>query len=151
MTQAARGVVTGPAVPSRTGVTLLARLRAGSGQLVTRASLSSIAYAVSNVSTGASLGTGTFTISECVYDSLQQNDPRWTADSAASPGADGAHGLNFAATLPASLFALATLAAPSVLAGPARARTVQCDVVFTPVTGEPWRVTFVWQTLPTYG
>lgn len=146
-----KSVITGPQVPARTGAVLLARVRGGDGRLVTRASLSSIGYVVSDVTGGSSLGSGSFTVSSTVYDSLQQNDPRWKEDDADNLGPDGAHGFNFAATLPASLFALTTLAVPSVLAGPARPKQVQCDVTFTPVSGEPWRVVFTWQTLPTYG
>jgi len=146
-----RSVINGTAVPGKSGVTLLARLRGSDGRLVTRASLSSIAYTVSDLSAGTSLGTGTFTISTTVYDSLQQGDPRWSADSAREPGPDGSHGYNFAAELPASLFALTTLAEPGVLSGPARPGRIQADVAFTPASGQAWRVVFAWDSYPVYG
>jgi hypothetical protein len=143
--------VTGAGVPGKTGVTLLARLRMTSGALVTRASLSSIAYTVSDLTSGEALGTGTFTVSSTVFDSLQQNDLRWHADSLAAPGADGASGFNFLATVPASLFALETLEAPGVLTGTAAPRSIQCDVAFTPATGEAFRVVFRWTQQAVYG
>lgn len=149
--QANKSVITGPAIPGRTGVVLLARVRASNGQLITQASLSSIAYTVSNVTLGTTLGTGTFTISSTVFDALQQGDVRWQEDSADEPGPDGVHGFNFAATLDDALFVLITLAAPGVLSGPASPQLIQCDVAFTPTSGEPWRVAFRWQKLPVYG
>lgn len=147
--RATRSVITGPAIPGRTGVTLLARVRMGSGQLATRAGLSSIAYAASDVTSGVALGSGTFALTT-LSDTLAQGDPRWREDSAAAPGPDGAHGFNWAAELPASLFPLTTLAAPSLLAGPARAREVQVDVRFTPVTGEAFTLVFRFAVLPVY-
>lgn len=145
-----RSVITGSAIPGRTGVTLLARLRTGTGQLVTRASISTIAYTVSNISLGTALGSGSFATTT-IYDSLQQGDARWRADSAAQRGPDGEWGYNWAAELAATLFALTTLAAPGVISGPAKPQTIQADVVFTPVSGEPFRVVFTWQKLPVYG
>ena len=146
-----RAIITGAAVPGRTGVSLLARLRMASGQLVTQASISSITYTVSNVSLGTALGAGTFTVSSSIYDALQQNDVRWAIDSAAEPGPDLTHGFNFLGTLGATLFSLATLAAPGVLTGEADAETMQCDVFFTPVSGQPFRVIYRWPALPVYG
>ena len=91
-------VITAPAVPGGTGVTVLARLRGADGQLVTQASLASVTYSVADLTSGEVLGTGTVTISSAVYDDLQQGDPRWTADGVNAVGDDGEHGFNFAAT-----------------------------------------------------
>lgn len=151
MPRISRSVITGAAVPGQSGVTLLARVRGSDGRLITQASLSSIAYTVSDLTNGESLGTGTFTISSTVYDSLQQGDPRWSADSAARPGADGSHGYNFAGELPASLFALTTLAEPGVLTGPADPIQVQADVAFTPASGQAFRMVWSWKVWPVYG
>ena len=134
-------------VAAGSGVTVLARLRGQDGALVTRASLSSIAYSVANLTTGAVLGTGTFTISSAVFDSLQ-SDARWTQDTEARPGPDGSHGYNFAATLPASLFATSTLSATAAQAAPPR---IQADVLFTPTSGEPFRVVWTWTPVRVWG
>ena len=115
------------------------------------ASLASIAWVVSNLATGASLGSGSFTVASCVYDALQQDDPRWSADSAIHPGADGSWGYNFAGELAATLFPATALAAPGALAGPAAPQRLQADVAFTPVLGQPLRVIWSWQQLPVYG
>ncbi len=146
----ARSVIAGPAIPAKSGVTLLARLRGQDGNLITRASLSTITYTVSELVAGATLGTGTFTISSVIFDSLQQNDARWSQDDAGNPGPDGTFGFNFAATLASTLFALDVLAEEPVLFSPV-VRKMQADVVFTPVTGQAWRVTFLWTTPKTYG
>lgn len=145
-----RSMVSGPAVAGASGVTLLARIRGQSGQLVTPASVSSIAYAVTDLDAGLVLGTGTFAAST-VLSGLVQGDPRWAADSPSSPGADGASGYNWAATLPASLFAVDAPAAPVPPASQALPRRIRCDVAFTPVSGEPFRVAFQWEASRAYG
>lgn len=147
-----KSVITGPPVPARTGAVLLARVRAGTGDLVTRASLASIGYVVSNLTLGTSLGSGSFVVNDCIYDALQQSDVRWKEDDASNLGPDGAHGYNFVATLPVSVLPPArTLAAPGVLSGPARPHDIQAEVRFVPVSGEAWVVVFQFQSLPVYG
>lgn len=127
---------------------LLARIVGQSGQPITQASLSSIAYTVSDLTAWLSAGTGTFTISSTVFDALQQADPRWTVDSAMNPGPDGAWGYNFAAVVPAADFPATALTPDAVLAAPHR---YQCDVTFTPVSGEQFRVPFRWTPVPVWG
>lgn len=133
----------------RSGVTLMARVRGGDGALLTRAALSSVTYIVTSevVTTTAADGTTTttttqsavtLTISSVVFNSLQQADPRWTADSESEPGPDGEWGYNFAATLPATAFT-------------EDGATYQVDVVFTPVTGQPWRCVFRFAPQDVYG
>lgn len=146
-----RSTIAGQAIPGKTGVTLMARLRGAAGALVTGASLSSIGYTVSDLTDGTALGSGTFTVSAVLFDSLQQGDARWSKDSAGRPGADGAWGYNFLASLAATLFPLTALAADDLLAGPAPPHRVQCDVAFTPVSGQPFRVLFSWLSVPVYG
>lgn len=146
-----QAVITG-VVPARTGVTLLARLLGNAGTPVTQASLTSIGYTVTDTTNGLAVGTGTFTVSASVFNGLQVNDPRWTFDTALSPGRDGLTGYNFLATLPASLFAVTALtAAPAAPWQPVQPRTFQADVAFTPVSGERFTVVFRWQEVQVYG
>lgn len=114
------------------GATLMARIRGNDGQLLTRASVSTITYTVTDTTGPAAVGTAPLTVSSTVFDNLQQSDPRWTRDSADYPGSDGAWGYNFACVIPAAL-----------LPNPVR---YQIDVVVTPVSGEPFRV--VWSFTP---
>jgi hypothetical protein len=134
-------------VAAGSGVTILARLRGQDGSLVTQASLTSIAYSVANLTEGEVVGTGSLTVSTCVYDSLQ-TDARWTQDTASRPGPDGATGYNFAATLPASLFPETTLTSAVARSAPPR---VQVDVTFTPTSGQPFRVVWSWTPVRVWG
>jgi hypothetical protein len=134
-------VITGQAIPTRSGVTLLARVVGNAGVPITQATLSTLEYALTNLGSppGVSVTTGTLTaltISSAIFDQLQQSDPRWTRDSETSPGVDGLWGYNFRATLAASLFT-------------SNSRQ-HVDIVFTPLTGEPFRQTFEWTPLATY-
>jgi hypothetical protein len=141
-------IITG-VVAAQSGVTLLLRLRGRTGQLVTQASLASIAYAVTNLTTGAAAGSGSLAVASVIFDSLQL-DARWAKDSAAFPGPDGSAGYNFAAELPAALFAVSAPAVPTpyTIATPQR---YQIDVVFTPATGQPWRQIFQITAQGVYG
>ena len=130
------------------GVSLFARIRGGNGQLITQATLSTITYQVSNLTTGAIAGSGSLTISQVIFDSLQQSDPRWTLDSASQMGNDGSYGYNFAATLDSSAFATTTLAAPALTPQPANVYRI--DLVFTPVTGSAFRVSWQAPAIPLY-
>lgn len=146
----ARPVISGQAIPLASGVTLLARIQGQGGALVTQASLTSVGYVVSNLTTGLQVGSGAPVAASCIYDSLQI-DPRWTVDSQAQPGPDGRWGYNFALVLPAALFPLAALAAPDLLAGGAKGQRYQADVTLTPVLGPVFRQIFSWMSLPTFG
>jgi hypothetical protein len=129
-----RGTVSG-----QTGTTLMARLRGQNGVLVTQGTLLSITYTITNITTGAAVGSGTLVVSTVIFDSLQQNDPRWKQDSAAKPGLDGVWGFNFLAQIPAASFPVS----PQSTAGIAAPNpTYQVDCVFTPIAGEPFRVIF---------
>lgn len=134
-------IVTGGVIPAGSGVVLLARILGNSGQPITRASLSSIAYTVTDLTSATVDGTGTFTISSVVFDTLQQQDKRWRLDSAAEPGQDGRWGYNFLATLPASLFTTTTVSATEVLTPTVK---LQCDVLFTPASGQAFTGVFRW-------
>jgi hypothetical protein len=148
----ARSVITGAAVPGQSGVTLLARVLGQNGVPITRASLSGIGWTLTDLTRGAVLGTGSLTINSAVFDSLQVGDPRWTIDTPVNPGADGANGYNFLAVLAATLFPIRPATPVDVLAGyqPKGVR-YQADVVWTPVTGQPFRQIFSWLEGVVYG
>ena len=136
-----RAIVTGGLIPGQSGVTLLGRVCGSDGVVLTRAAVGSVAYTVSNLTTGKTLGTGALSVASVFFDSLQV-DARWEPDTI---------GYNFALVLAASLFAARTLTAESPLAGPDRPHRVQCDVSITPATGETFRLLYAWQQQPTYG
>jgi hypothetical protein len=148
-TRLTRSMIAGAPIPAGTGVTLLARLRGSTGQIVTTAQINSIAYTVTDLLAGETLGTGVFATTT-VGTELIQRDPRWSADTPGDPGDDDASGYNFAATLPASLFELDTAAAASPMTANAT-RKIRCDVAFTPASGEAFRVSFEWEVQATYG
>ena len=59
--------------------TLLARIKGASGGYLTQDALTSITYAVHDTADGAEIGTGTLTIADVVYDTLQLDD-LWDED-----------------------------------------------------------------------
>ena len=127
----------------------MARIRGAGGSLLTQASLSTITYSVSNLTSGTTGTSTSLTISSVVFDSLQQNDPRWVFDSAGEPGADGGYGYNFLATIPATSFPVSVLS--STASDPVPDSVLyQVDVVFTPVSGQPFRVPFQFRPVLVY-
>lgn len=140
------GVITGVVV-SHSGVVLMARVLGNLGQPITQASISSIAYGVWDLNAGVVLGTGTFSVVNSVYNSLIQNDPRWTRDSAAFPNpVDGAWGYNWIGTLPAATFPAAVIqpaARPYPVPQP-KPNRIHVEVAFTPVTGEIFGGVWEW-------
>jgi hypothetical protein len=111
---------------------LMARIYGQQGQYLNQASVASIAYQVTDTTTGLSTKNGTLTVASTVYNSLQQGDPRWTMDTSAYPGVDASTGYNFAFVLPGA-------AIP-------KAVRYQVDVVFSLVGGGVFRVS--WQFVP---
>ncbi len=79
-----------------TGAAFMARIRGSDGSYVTQAATTSIAYAVSDVTTGASVSviTGSPVVSSTVFDTLQ-TDAAWSKDST---------GYNFKHSLAATAF-----------------------------------------------
>lgn len=127
-------IVTSRALPGSTGVTLLARIVGNDGELVTQASITSIAYTVWDLTTDESVATSTsLTVATVVFDSLQ-TDAVWTKDTADEPGPDDRAGYNFKATIPA-----ATITPDG--------DRFQIDVKFTPASGQPFVLTFQFDTL----
>jgi len=147
------GVVTGVGI-LRSGITLLARIRGQDGRLITQASLSSITFTVRDVTTSTTITSAqALTISSVIFDSLQQSDPRWDKDDADNLGSDGSHGYNFRATIPASNFTAVDVDSDPVPPAPDRvtAHRFQCDVKFTPASGEAFFQPFSFTGIPVYG
>lgn len=137
-------VLTGATV-ARSGATLMARIRGANGQLITRASMSTIAYVVSDLTAGTTGSSSSLVVASVVFNSLQQEDPRYTQDNECNPGPDGAWGYNFMTVIPASAFPISVLSSTADDPVP-EPHDYQIDVVFTPVSGEPFRV--VWLVTP---
>ena len=140
-------LITGQAVLGNSGVAIMARLRGNDGNLVTQGSLDTISYVVYDVQavldTGNRGGSGTvvtastaLTVSSVIFDSLQQNSQLWTADGPHRLGPDGTWGFNFRAILAATSFTVAN-----------SAKTHQVDVLFTPTSGQQFRVSYRVPTL----
>jgi hypothetical protein len=140
------GLITGVVV-NRTGVTLLARLLGSLATPITQATVASIAWKLSDLTAGTVVAAGTFVVAATILNALVQNDPRWTADSANSPGPDGLWGYNFAAVLPASTFPATPLTGQALLMTP---DTLQCDVTFAMQDGTQFVVPYRWTPLAAY-
>lgn len=137
-----RGILSGPVIAG-SGVLLLARIRTSGGDLLNQASVSGIAWTLTDVTNGVPVSSGTFAAGATVFNSLQQGDVRWTQDSQRNPGPDGLWGYNFGATIPASAVPL-TPQTPAGVQAPAP--RYQVDVAFSLASGEPFRA--VWQFRP---
>jgi hypothetical protein len=137
-------IIVSQAIPAKTGVTLLARVRGGAGLLITQASISSITLVVTDLTKEkAAAGSGAITslalvVANTVYDALQWYGI-WTQDgpnnpSPPAPFGDGSYGWNVQTTVPAANFAN----------GGDRYR---CDMKLVPVIGEqfviPWEFNLI--------
>lgn len=139
-----QSLITGQAVPGNAGVALMARIRAASGALLTQAATSSITYSVYNIQgerDGSGdptqvLGSTSQTVSEVVFNSLQQDGNLWTRDSAANLGPDGSHGFNYRFVVPATYFSVAS-----------SGDWFRVNVVITPTSGQQFRLIFEFATL----
>lgn len=132
-------IVTARAIPGNADVVLLARLRSRQGaDLVTRAAVSSIAWALQDLTSGTQILTGSFVVDDSVFDSLQ-TDGVWTRDSAAAPGTDGVAGYNFRGLIPASALPVAS-----------SGHRLQTDVRLAMVSGEVLRIIFQWSSLAVF-
>lgn len=141
------GVVTGVGV-CNSGVTVMARIMGNVGTPITQATLSGITYTVRDITAQTTVAQDVaLTISQVVWDSLQQADPRWDLDDADNLGADGRYGYNFAATIPAAKFASYTVDSDTGNVTPHR---YQIDIEFTPASGERFVQAFQFLGVPTY-
>lgn len=107
------------------GVTFLARIKGNDGSNITQASLSSIAYTVTDMADASTVISGTLTISAVVFDALQTG-ARWTVDST---------GYNF------------LWAAPATLA-PTGGRKYRVELLFTPASGAVFVLPFEVDCIP---
>jgi hypothetical protein len=107
---------------------LMARVVGSNGVLITQADITSIAYSVVKISDGTVIGTGSLTVADVVFDTLQ-TDKRWSEDST---------GYN-------------VLITPNPTLIPEGGVTYAFEVVFTPVVGYPFIVIFHIETIPAYG
>ncbi len=110
--------------------------------------ISTITYTVQDLATALTIVTATaITVSTAIFNSLQQQDARWTVDSAISPNpVDRRWGYNFAAVIPAASFASLFSVDFLQQVHPHRA---QITVNFTPASGEQFRQ--AWQVTPIPG
>ena len=129
--------------PGGSGIAVLARVEGNDGQLITQATISSVAWTLTDLTTGAIVSTGTWTVSTTVFQALQQQsaDPRWTLDTPTHPGPDGLSGYNLLGIVPASAFQLGTPAVTPPGYPPQAPHQYQVDVLLTPASGQPFRVT----------
>ena len=105
--------------------TCMARITDTSGSAITQASVSSIAYSVFDLTSGApdtATSTGTPTVADALYDTLQ-TDTAWTAAGGDSTG------YNFRYVLPAS-------------AVPDGGHLYLVEYWITPTTGDPFPIRY---------
>lgn len=135
----ASGVVRGRAV-ARSGTVLMARIVGYNNVAITRATLTQIDFLVRDLTAQTSGSQRTLTIADVIFDTLQTTalDPSWTEDST---------GYNFRYIMPAS--DLAWTAGVDFQGNPAP-HTFQADVKFTPATGEPFIVPFIFPAVPRF-
>ena len=132
---------TSKAIPGNSGCIVMARILGANRQAITSATISTISYTVTDISTGLNVvsAIAISPVSSAVYDNLQTNDPTWDADSLLQPSLeDGLYGYNFKFTIPAADLT------PS-------GDRFQTDFVFTPVTGQAFRFSVSTQTIKVYG
>lgn len=135
-------LITGQALPARTGVVLMARILGlgadGKRALITPDTIGAVQWHAQNLDDGSETQANTaLTPSSVLFVDLQQDDLAWSKDSADNPGMrDGLWGYNFRFVVPAATFQ--------------DEATYQIDVQFTPVTGEPFYVSFRFRTVPAY-
>ena len=121
------GTITGDTF-AKSGQTVMGRIYGHAGTAITQVSLSAVAYTVTRVASDKSesvTGQGSLTISDVVFDTLQDDDPRWEIDDT---------GYNFAALIPASCFQEG-------------GQFHRIAIKFTPATGEVFYQ--LWTTRPT--
>jgi|SRR5579859_498114 len=142
------GVITGIGI-ANAGVTCMARILGNTGTPITQASINTIAFNVKDLNLLTSPGTGTLLPANVIYNSLQQQDPRWDKDSGLRPGKDGAWGYNFL-NLFSHTFFTAFDVDNSTTPPTVKPHKFQIDIVFTPVTGEPFLASYSFLAVPTW-
>jgi hypothetical protein len=141
-----QGVVTG-VILGKSTVAFLARILGLNGQPITVASIVSITWNVQDLATQTQVATGSWIPGAVVFDSLRQNDPRWTQDSVDNIGSDGLYGYNFLAELDQFKFVAQDV---DPITGLPQTHRYQVDVEFTPVVGTVFRQTWQLVSIPTW-
>jgi hypothetical protein len=140
-------IITGTAT-GQSGVWLAARILGNLGAPIVQADIASISYTVMDLTTATQIASGTFTVANVVYNSLQQTDARWSVDSQYSPNPiDRSWGYNFAATVPAADFASLF---DTDFMDTVRSHRVQITVTFVPVVGEQFRQAWQFNPIPSW-
>ena len=145
-----KSLITGQAVPGNAGVWIAARIRSQAGALITQASLSTIAYDIVDVQAYLDSGDDvtmvasatSLTVASVIFDALQQPSSAtslWTKDGPGNLGPDFSWGYNFAAVIGASNFTVAR-----------SGHTFYIQVLFTPASGEQFRITYEVPTLKVF-
>lgn len=132
--------------PGGSGIAVLARVNGNDGQPITQATISTIGWTVTDLTTGVIVATGTWVVNATIFQALQQQaqDPRWTLDTPARPGPDGLSGYNLLGVIPASAFPLGTPVPVTPGYPMPPPHTFQVDIALTPVAGQPFRVTGIY-------
>lgn len=146
------GIITGVTIYG-SAWTCMGRILGNLGTIITQASLSSITYTVRDMTLATTTTAAGVTISTSVFDSLQQNNPRWSKDNANHLGYDGRHGYNFLFVVPASrftVFDVGAAAIPSALEPRVIPHLFQVDFRFVPQSGEPFVQPYQSRPLVTY-
>ncbi len=126
-------VFTSVLVPGSADVVLLGRVRSRGGELLTQATVASIAWTLSDVSDGAAQGvlaTGAFVVADTIFDQLQV-DALWTKDSV---------GYCFKGVIAAASLPLAN-----------SGHRMQADVKITMASGEVLRGSYNWPSAKVWG
>jgi hypothetical protein len=138
-------------VIGNSGLVLCARILGNQGNPIVQADIATIAYTVQDLTLATLVTSGTFAVATSVFNSLQQQDPRWTTDSEFALGPDRQYGYNFAATVPAAALAdLYTTSYNPELVPTVTPHRTQVTVLFTPAAGEVFRVVYQFTPIPTY-
>lgn len=98
------------------GLFLMARIKGHAGVNITQATIASISVKSYDKASATLITTLVPVVAAAVFDALQTSDPRWTKDTT---------GYNFGFQIPGSAF-------------PSGNTTYRVEVMFTPVSGDPF-------------
>lgn len=141
------GIITGLVV-GRGTVVLMARILGSLGVPITAATVTSIAYQVTDLTAGTILTSGALTPASVVFNALVQNDPRWTRDNLYNPGPDGNWGFNFLAALTVPAITADNVLTPNI--DQQVMHLVQADVGLTMADGSLIVVAYRWRPLESF-
>lgn len=104
---------------------IMDHIKGADGEDIAQADFSTITYTTIDRKTEIISASGSLTIADVVFDTLQTSDARWTKN---------ATGYNFAFTLPATAL-------------PTAGRLYEVDVEFTPTSGSAWATKYLIRTV----